>query len=279
MDNKQICQALILGIKDYFEKNSVKNAVIGLSGGVDSAVCCCLIAKAIGSENVMAILMPEEGLTSDANVNDAKELADKLKIDYKILPINNAIDFFTDMNQRLSLMDSTHAIANAKARIRMTILYYFANLLRSLVIGTSDKSEIALGYTTKYGDNASDLLVIGDLWKTDVIKLGRFLSVPERILKKMPSADLILNVSAEEDLGAKYDLLDKILRMYIEEDVSIEEIIRKGYDKKIVENVVQRIVANEHKRRSPIIVRVSNRSFHNIEWRMPITNKFISKDF
>ena len=156
----------------------------------------------------------------------------------------------------------------------MMLLYYIANMENALVIGTSDKSEIALGYTTKYGDNAADILVIGDLWKTEVIEMGKFLKIPASILNKKPSAELILGQTAEKELGAPYKVLDGILKMYIEQDLSVDKIISKGFNKKIVKNVVGRIRTNEHKRRSAMLIRVSERSFHGMEWRMPITNRF-----
>ena len=156
----------------------------------------------------------------------------------------------------------------------MMILYYYANQNNALVIGTSDKSEIALGYTTKYGDNAADLLVIGDFWKTEVTEMGKFLGIPSPILKKKSTAELIIGQTAENELGASYGVLDKILKMYVEQGLSIEEITSKGFDRSLIKNVVERIRLNEHKRRSPVLIRISERSFHGMEWRMPITNRF-----
>lgn len=272
MNEKEIYNAIILGIKDYFKKNNFKKAVIGLSGGIDSTVSVYLVTKALGNKNVTAILMPEIGVTKEENIKDAIDIAKNLRINYKIVPINSAIKCFNGIDKKVGLKSDIYINANLKARIRMVILYYFANILNALVIGTSDKSEIALGYTTKYGDNATDILVIGDLWKTDVIRLGRFLNVPENILKKKPSAELILNIDAEKELGASYKLLDKILKLYIEDDLSMEELIERGVDKKILRSVIKRIRTNEHKRRSPMLIRLSDRSFHGMEWRMPITN-------
>jgi NAD+ synthetase len=289
MQNKKINEiqnALLLGIKDYFRKNNFKRAVIGLSGGLDSSVAAYLTAKAIGSENVTAILMPEKGVTKVDNYNDALKIARKLRIKHYAIPINNAIDFFDSVNEKIISKKSKKikeklnkknllAIANSKARIRMTILYYFANLNNALVIGTSDKSEIALGYTTKYGDNASDILVIGDLWKTQVIMLGEHLGVPENILNKKPSAELIIGVDAEKELGAPYEILDRILEQYIEHDSNIKDL--KRFKKEIVKDVVKRVRLNEHKRRTAMLIRVSERSFHNMEWRVPVTNRFREK--
>ncbi len=274
MNTKEVFNALILGIKDYFRKNNFQKAVIGLSGGIDSSVAACLVVKALGNRNVTALLMPDLSVTSQQSIEDAKKLIKKLKINHYVLPINSFLQNFENINKQLKLKKDIFAIANAKARTRMMILYYFANLKNALVIGTSDKSEIALGYTTKYGDSAADILVIGDLWKTEVVEIGRFLGIPFSILKKKPSAELIIGQTAEKELGASYEVLDNILKMYIEEDLSMQEIINKGFDKKIVNNVINRIRLNEHKRRTAMLIRVSERSFHGLEWRMPITNRF-----
>ena len=274
MSTEEVYNALIIGIRDYFRKNDFKKAVIGLSGGLDSSVSVSLVAKALGKNNVTAIMMPDIGTTSLKNMQDAEKLAKKLGVKHNVAAINEFMQYFKNTNQKLRIKNNIYSIANAKARTRMTVLYYFANLNNALVIGTSDKSEIALGYTTKYGDSAADILVIGDLWKTDVIEMGKFLKVPGSILKKKPSAELIKGLTAEKDLGASYELLDKILKMYIEDDLSSREIISKGFSKKIVNDVADRIRLNEHKRRTAMLIRVSERSFHGMEWRMPITNRF-----
>lgn len=274
MNAKEVCNALILGVRDYFRKNNFKKAVIGLSGGLDSSVATCLVARALGNKNVVAVLMPDIGTTSIKSMKNAEMLAKKLKIKRHIVSINDFVQFFRSLGGKLNYSNQTYAISNVKARTRMMILYYFANLENALVIGTSDKSEIALGYTTKYGDNAADILVIGDLWKTEVIEMGKFLGVPESILKKKPSAELVKGVTAEKELGASYQILDKILKMYIEDDLSSEQIASKGFNKNLVRNVLERVRLNEHKRRSAMLIRVSEKSFHGMEWRMPITNKF-----
>lgn len=264
MNTKEVYNALIFGIRDYFRKNNFQNAVIGLSGGVDSSVSACLAANALGSKNVTGILLPDLCVTSKQNIEDAKNLAMKLKIKCYTIPINNLTQNFEKINQNLKFKKNIYAIANMKARARMVILYYLANLNNALVIGTSDKSEIALGYTTKYGDNAADILVIGDLWKTEVIDMGKFLGVPPSIFGKKSTPELVPGQTAEKELGASYDVLDRILKMYIENDLSIDEIIGKGFDKRIVRNVVDRIRLNEHKRRTAMLIRVSERSFHGM---------------
>ena len=264
MSPKEICSTLVAGIRDYFNKNNFKKAVIGLSGGIDSSVSACLAVMALGKENVAALLMPDLGTSSEESIKDAKDLAGKLGIQKFEIPINDFIQNFLEIIQQLNISRNVHAIANAKARTRMMLLYYFANAHNALVIGTSDKSEIALGYATKFGDNAADISVIGDLWKTELIELGRYLEVPDAILSKKSSAELILGNTAEKELGASYEVLDKILKMRIEEGLSAENIIKKGFDKGIVTNVFDRIRVNEHKRKTPIILKLSEQSFHGM---------------
>src|SRR3989338_10365898 len=269
---EEIKKAVVSGIRDYFWKNGFKTAVIGLSGGIDSSVAASLAADSLGKDNVTVVLMPERGVTSRKNFEDALELSKKLEIAHYVVPINGFMNELESANKSFNLKSSQYAMANAKARMRMCILYYFANSSNSLVLGTSDKSEIALGYTTKYGDSASDIMIIGDLWKTEVIELGKFLGLPSKIISKKPSAELIVNVDAEKELGADYKIIDQILSLYIEEKMSLPEIIKKGFDRTLVKNVLERIKANEHKRKIPPIIRISERSFHSAECRMPITN-------
>jgi len=257
---------LIAGIMDYFSKNNFSKAVIGLSGGIDSSVSAFLAVRALGSGNVTGILMPEEGLTSEDNIRDALEIVKTLRIRHYYIPINDYINKFKTIgniikNNKNNGFDGNSgknelAFSNAKARIRMCILYYFANLNNALVVGTSNKSESFLGYATKYGDAASDILPIGDLWKTEVIELGKFLKIPEKILRKTPSAELIPGVTDEKELGAPYEVLDKILRLHFEKGVSREEIISNGFDAELAENVFRRIKMNEHKGRMPFVVKV-----------------------
>jgi len=274
MNIREACDALVLGARDYFRKNNFSKAIVGLSGGLDSSVAISIVAKALGKGNVTAILMPDIGTTSPNSMRLAKELLKKLQVRHFEIPINDFVRFFKGLSKKMNYKDEIYAISNVKARTRMMMLYFFANLENALVVGTSDKSEIALGYTTKYGDNAADILVIGDLWKTEVIELGRFLGISESILKKKPSAELVKGITAEKELGAPYNILDRILRKYIEEGLSPQQIIADGFDRKLVNDIIERVRINEHKRRTAMILRVSGRSFHGMEWRMPITNRF-----
>lgn len=258
---EEIYKILKLGIIDYFKKSNFSRAVIGLSGGIDSTVSAFLTAHAIGNENVDAILMPEIDLTSNQNMKDAESIARILGIRHYTIEINDFISNFQYINKKIKFKENIYAIANAKARIRMAILYYFANLCNSLVIGTSDKSEIALGYATKYGDSASDILVIGDLWKTDVLKLAKFLEVPESVISKKSTPELIAGQDAEKELGVDYNVVDQILKLYIEENLSIDDITKKGFEESIVKSIINRIRLNEHKRRSTFVIKINENTF------------------
>ncbi len=269
----EIEKVILFGIRDYFKKNNIKKTVIGISGGLDSAIACFLSVKALGKQNVIGILMPD-AITSKQSLIDAKKVVKHLEIEYYEVPIGSFSAQFDAILKKNKLNNDRLALANSKARIRMAILYFFAQRHGALVMGTSDKSEIALGYTTKFGDNACDFLPIADLWKTQVKKLGKQLSVPASILNKKPSAELLPNADAQTELGAPYEILDQILQMHIVENASADELILLGFDKKIVQTTLRRIKNNEHKRKMPPIIRLSERSFHSTEWRMPMTNKF-----
>lgn len=268
----ELKEALVSGIRQYFSDNGVEKAVIGLSGGVDSAVAAYLAVEALGKDNVAAVFMPDRTVTSSRSMEDAAEVVKRLGIRSLVKPIDMAVEGITEGLETSGSPNEKLSLANAKARARMAILFYLANLENALVIGTSDKSELALGYTTKYGDSASDILAIGDLWKTDVLKLGKHLGVPQTILKKKPGAELLPGVTAEKELGAPYSRLDRILKLYIEEDLSAEDIIKRGFDRRLVKQTLRRVDKNEHKRRNPVLIKVSKRSFHNREWRMPVTD-------
>jgi NAD+ synthase len=201
---EKIYKKLVSGIKQYFKKSGFKKAVIGLSGGIDSALSLRLVADAIGNENVTAILMPEKGLTKRQNVKDAVRLCKSLKVKYKIVAINTILNRFKKRNQT--------AWINLKPRIRMLILYNYANADEALVIGTSNKTELKLGYFTKYGDGACDIEVIGDLYKTEVWKLAKYLELPDSIVNKTPSAELYHGHSDEGEIGIQYNEIDDMLR-------------------------------------------------------------------
>ena len=250
---KQVYNVLIHGIKAYFKKNNFKNAVIGLSGGLDSMLSAKLVIDSIGKENLKALIMPLKGLSSEENIQDAIEFCTLNGIDYSLIFVNDFVKEF----EKLDWEQNKVAEMNTTSRIRAIILYNYANSNNALVIGTSNKTEISLGYFTKYGDGAVDIEVIGDLFKTEAKKLAEFLKIPEKIINKVPTAELYTGQTDEKELGVGYDNLDTILKLYIEEKLSIEKIISKGFDKKIVENVIERVKLNEHKRKMPFILKVS----------------------
>ncbi len=252
MDNQAVYKKLVNGIRDYFTKNNVKKAVIGLSGGIDSSLCAKLVADAIGKENVYGLIMPLRGLSSEENIQDAVEFCTLNGIDYSLIFINKFVDEF----EKLEWKQSKTAKMNTASRIRAVILYNYANTHNALVIGTSNKTEILLGYFTKYGDGAVDIEVIGGLFKTDERELAKFLGIPEKIINKIPTAELYHGQTDEDELGVSYDVLDKILKLHADGKNS-EEIIGKGFDRKTVENVIGRVKANEHKRNMPFVVRIS----------------------
>ncbi len=252
MDNEAVYKKLINGIRDYFTENNIKKAVIGLSGGIDSSVSAKLVADAIGKENVHGLIMPVMGVSSQENIADAVELCKLIGMSYSVVYINRFLEGFEDLEWGQSKI----AKMNSASRIRAVLLYNYANTHNALVIGTSNKTEILLGYFTKYGDGAVDIEVIGKLFKTDERELAKFLGIPERIINKTPTAELYHGQSDEEELGVSYEELDKILKFYVD-GKNVDEIVDGGFDRKIVENVINRVKANEHKRNMPFVVKIS----------------------
>ena len=240
---ERIHKKLIKGIKEYFRKNNIKKAVIGLSGGIDSALSLRLAAEAVGNSNVTALIMPEKSLTKKENVEDAVRLCRSLKIKFKVIEINPFLKNF----KKLSLKQNKDSWLNLKPRIRMLILYNYANANDGLVIGTSNKTELKLGYFTKYGDGACDVEVIGDLYKTEVIELAKFLKIPEKIIKKVPSAELYPGQTDEKELGASYFVIDNILKK-----ITKKQNIEKN---RIVKKIMNRIKTNGHKRKQPVVIK------------------------
>ncbi len=221
---------LIKGIKNYFNKNGFKKAVIGLSGGIDSALSAYLVAEAIGSNNVIALIMPEKGCTLKKDVDDAVNFAKKNKIQYKIVEINK----FLKELKRVPWQQNKLSDINLKARVRAVILYNYANSNDALVIGTSNKTELILGYFTKYGDGACDIEVIGSLYKTEVIAMANELKLPDKIINKVPSAGLYAGQCDEKELEGCYADIDKILKS-------------KNFSSRLGKKLKQRIEKNKHK--------------------------------
>lgn len=204
---KKTYNNLISGIRNHFKKNNMKKAVIGLSGGIDSALSLRLLSDAIGNKNITALLMPEKGLSKKIHVEDSIGLCRSLKVNYDIIPINGFIRPYLKLPWRSKLAEM-----NTRARIRATILYSYANANNALVIGTSNKTELRLGYFTKYGDGAVDVEVIGDLYKTEVYQLAGYLKLPKNFITKRPSAELKENHADEDEIGETYEKIDNMLK-------------------------------------------------------------------
>jgi NAD+ synthase (glutamine-hydrolysing) len=262
-DISSVEKAIITGIKDYFEKQGLKKAIVGVSGGIDSAVVSCLLSKAIGSENVFGLIMPSK-FTSNNSINDAVKLLNNLKIKYEIVSIN---DIYTSYLKTLKLdekeIDIT--IQNIQARIRANLLTAYSNKYGYIVINTSNKSEIAMGYSTMYGDSCGAISPIGDVLKTDVYRLSNLINseieiIPLSITNRPPTAELKPNQKDEDDLPP-YKILDKVIKLYIEEQKDLKEI-EKEIDPLIVNQIIKRIEANEYKRKQfPLIIKVSKKTF------------------
>lgn len=275
---EDIHDALVLGVRDYFDKNGLTKATLGLSGGIDSAVVVCIAARALGPENVRVLLMPSQ-YSTDHSIKDAVDLAENLGIQYDIVPIK---DIFTSYEGALKeiFADKPFDVAeeNIQARIRGTLLMGISNKFGNILLNTSNKSEAAVGYGTLYGDMNGALAVIGDVYKTDVFSLARFINkereiIPVNTIVKPPSAELRPDQKDQDSLPP-YDILDAILKSYIESNMSEKEIIAKGYDTEIVTKAIRLVKFNEYKRyQTPPTLRVSSKAF-GFGRRIPLVAKY-----
>jgi NAD+ synthase (glutamine-hydrolysing) len=274
----QVYEALVLGVKDYLNKNNFPGAIIGLSGGVDSALVLAIAVDALGADKVRAVMMPSR-YTADISWIDAKQMADNLGVQYdeiNIAPMVDAFDASLASEFQGLPIDATEE--NIQARVRGTLLMALSNKSGRIVLTTGNKSEMAVGYCTLYGDMAGGFAVIKDVAKTLVYRLCQYRNgiasvIPERILNRAPSAELRPDQKDQDSLP-EYEVLDAILALYMEQDESIQSIIDRGFKAEDVEKVTHLIKINEYKRRqAPIGVRITQRAFGR-DWRYPITNKF-----
>jgi NAD+ synthase (glutamine-hydrolysing) len=283
-DEADLWDALVLGVRDYVTKNGFPSTLLGLSGGIDSALVLAIAVDALGKDKVRAVMMPSP-YTADISWIDAREMAARMGVRYDEISIVPEFEAF-----KASLAGEFKGLAedtteeNIQARIRGTMLMALSNKFGSIVLTTGNKSEMATGYCTLYGDMAGGFAVIKDLAKTTVFKLGRWRNahdpyntcanpIPERIITRPPSAELRADQKDQDSLPP-YEVLDAILERYMENDQSIEAIIAAGFDKADVEKVTRLIKINEYKRRqAPVGIRVTHRSFGK-DWRYPITSKF-----
>lgn len=277
---KMIHDALIMGIKNYFEKLGFRKAILGLSGGIDSAVTFVLASKALGKENVKGILLPSK-FSSYHSVEDAKQLIKNTGSHSEIISIEEAYKslentmspFFKDL-----AFDITEE--NMQARLRAIILMAFSNKFGYILLNTSNKSEAAVGYGTLYGDMCGGISVLGDVYKTEVYQLAGFINkdreiIPANTISKYPSAELRPDQKDSDSLPP-YDILDKILFHYIEERMGPSELTGMGFEKNVVERILKLVNTSEHKRyQTPPILRVSKKAF-GMGRRMPIVGKYLS---
>lgn len=275
-----IYEALVMAIKDYFGKMGFTKAILGSSGGIDSAVAISLACAALGKDNVRAILMPSP-FSSDHSVNDAKQLSENLKNPYDIIPIAETYDAFLNTLQPF-FQDLPFNVAeeNIQARIRGNLLMSLANKFGYILLNTSNKSELAVGYGTLYGDMAGGLSILGDVYKMQVYALAEYINqseeiIPANILTKAPSAELRPGQKDSDSLP-DYTVLDPILYQYIEQRQGPKEIIDRGFDEKLVGRILKLVDTNEYKRNQFCpIVRVSVKAFGTGR-RMPIVGKYLS---
>ncbi len=271
---QMIHDALVLGIKDYFAKLGFREAVLGLSGGIDSSVTLVLATRALGAKNMHVLLLPSQ-YSSESSLTDAAALAKNLGVRYEVIDIR---DIFESFNEALDPLftgtpeDITEE--NIQSRIRGTLLMAFSNKFGHILLNTSNKSEAAVGYGTLYGDMAGGLSVLGDVYKTDVFELARWINrdesiIPENVITKPPSAELKPG-QLDSDSLPDYDVLDRILNFYIEQQLPEREIIRQGFDKDLVHEIILKVNHNEYKRyQTPPILRVSTKAF-GVGRRMPL---------
>ncbi|RPH63078.1 MAG: NAD+ synthase [Burkholderiales bacterium] len=275
---EQVYAALVLGVRDYLGKNGFPGAIIGLSGGIDSALTLAIAVDALGADKVRTIMMPSPYTAGISRV-DARDMAGRLGVRYDEIPISRCFDAFLG-----TLADEFRGLAedtteeNIQARIRGTLLMALSNKYGSIVLTTGNKSEMAVGYCTLYGDMAGGFAVIKDIAKTMVYRLARWRNaqgevIPGRIITRPPSAELKPDQTDQDSLPP-YEVLDAIMQMYMEDNRSIDEIAAAGHPREAIDRVVRLIRISEYKRRqAPIGIRVTHRAFGR-DWRYPITSRF-----
>ena len=277
----EVYNALVLGTGDYVRKNAFQKVVIGLSGGIDSSLTACIAVDALGKENVMGVAMPSR-YSSEGSVADARILSEKLGIDLWIVPIEPAYEAFLDvLEPHFRGAEPNIAEENVQARIRGNMLMAISNKFGWLVLTTGNKSEMAMGYTTLYGDMAGGFAVIKDVLKTLVYQLSRWRTehghpknvIPQAVFDKPPSAELKPD-QTDQDTLPPYDILDPVVKAYVEDDRSFQEIVAMGFDPEVVKQVIVAVDRNEYKRRQAAPgVKITSRAFGK-DRRLPIVNRY-----
>ena len=277
--NESLYSALKLGLFDYVNKNNFEKVLVGLSGGIDSALTATIAVDALGSNNVVGVALPSKYNTEESLI-DARLLAENLDIEFKVIEIEEIVNIFRNTLKE-SVNDELGQITdeNIQSRVRGNILMALSNQTGAMVVSTGNKSEMAVGYSTLYGDLAGGFALLKDLYKTEVYNLANFRNsissvIPQNTIDKEPSAELRPD-QFDKDSLPEYELLDEILRMYIEEDSSSEKIISKGIDENIVYDVLSKVDRNEYKRKQVAPgVKLTEKAFGK-DRRMPITNTYI----
>lgn len=248
IDNNKTMEDIIKFIQNKVSEANANGLVVGLSGGIDSTLAAHLACEAVGKENVFGIIMPSTTTPTEDKLHGT-DVAKELGIDYKEIAIDSILNEYLALTQ---FDEDKLAIGNLKARIRMSIIYYFANFKNYLVCGTGNKSEILIGYFTKHGDGACDIEPIGDLYKTNVFELARFMNIRQEIIDKPPRAGLWNNQTDEDEIGMTYELLDQILYLSVEEGEDSKNIAEK-VDIQVdeVDMIINKVKRNEHKSKLP----------------------------
>jgi len=273
-----MADALICGVRDYFGKLGFPTATLGLSGGIDSAVTLALAAKALGPANLHVLLLPSQ-YSSDHSVNDSVEMAQNLGVKYDILPIEELFNQFrTTLQPLFKNLPEDIAEENIQARIRGTLLMALSNKFGNILLNTSNKSETAVGYGTLYGDMSGGLSILGDVYKTDVYLLAKYLNkekevIPANIISKAPSAELKPDQKDSDSLPP-YEELDGILEAYIERQLPLEKVTEMGYEEELILRIIRMVNQNEYKRyQTPPILRISSKAF-GIGRRLPLVARY-----
>ncbi len=259
--NRDLVKVLVNFIKQETARFNIKKCVIGLSGGIDSSVAAYLAVKALGKQNVLGVMLPYKQSSPDS-VKDALTIVKSLGIKSKVIDVTAAVDALANANKRIDKVRKGNIIA----RMRMICLYDISNEYHALVLGTSNKTELLLGYSTIFGDGASAINPIGDLYKTQIWQLAEVLKIPKHIIKKKPSADLWAGQSDEGELGFTYKQADELLYYMIDQRFSQKELIAAGFKPAFIKHIKELIRHNQFKRLPPIIAKVSNRTI-NIDFR------------
>ena len=248
---KEVHNELVEFLRENFKKAGFSKAVLGLSGGIDSALVAYLLRDALGKENVLAIMMPYKSSNPDS-LNHAKLVVKDLGINSKTIEITDMIDAYFKNEKNLTFL----RMGNKMARERMSILFDYSAKENALVVGTSNKTEIYLGYSTQFGDAACALNPIGDLYKTNIWDLSRYLKIPNELIEKKPSADLWEGQTDEQEMGLTYKEADQVMYRLLEENKTVEEVLAEGFNKDLVDNIVRRMNRSEYKRRMPLIAKI-----------------------